>query len=70
MVRWSADHKGEIALAAFRALTRHDGRAQHPRKHNFRILLGSALPGVLKKALDVVRNEKRQALVNIICKKP
>ncbi len=29
-----------------------------------------ALPGVLKKALDVVRNEKRQALVNIICKKP
>jgi hypothetical protein len=30
----------------------------------------AALPGVLKKALDVVRNEKRQALVNIICKKP
>jgi acetolactate synthase-1/2/3 large subunit len=29
-----------------------------------------ALPGVLKKALDVVRNEKRQALVNVICKKP
>ena len=29
-----------------------------------------ALAGVLKKALDVVRNEKRQALVNIICKKP
>ena len=29
-----------------------------------------ALPGVLKKALGVVRNEKRQALVNIICKKP
>jgi acetolactate synthase-1/2/3 large subunit len=29
-----------------------------------------SLPGVLKKALDVVRNEKRQALVNIICKKP
>ncbi|HEU5189503.1 MAG TPA: thiamine pyrophosphate-requiring protein [Methylomirabilota bacterium] len=29
-----------------------------------------ALPGVLKKALDVVRNGKRQALVNIICKKP
>jgi acetolactate synthase I/II/III large subunit len=30
----------------------------------------AALPGVLKRALDVVRNEKRQALVNIICKKP
>jgi acetolactate synthase-1/2/3 large subunit len=30
----------------------------------------AALPDVLKKALDVVRNEKRQALVNIICKKP
>ena len=30
----------------------------------------AALPGVLKKALDVVRREKRQALVNIICKKP
>jgi acetolactate synthase I/II/III large subunit len=28
------------------------------------------LPRVLKQALDVVRNEKRQALVNIICKKP
>ena len=30
----------------------------------------AALPGVLKTALHVVRNEKRQALVNIICKKP
>ena len=28
------------------------------------------LPRVLKTALNVVRNEKRQALVNIICKKP
>jgi acetolactate synthase-1/2/3 large subunit len=30
----------------------------------------AALPGMIQKALKVVREEKRQALLNVICKKP
>jgi len=30
----------------------------------------AALPGALAKALKVVKEEKRQALLNVICKNP
>jgi acetolactate synthase I/II/III large subunit len=30
----------------------------------------SALPDALRRALKVVREERRQALLNVICKKP
>jgi acetolactate synthase-1/2/3 large subunit len=30
----------------------------------------AALPDMLQRALKVVRQEKRQALLNVICKKP
>ncbi|MEK7370103.1 MAG: thiamine pyrophosphate-dependent enzyme, partial [candidate division NC10 bacterium] len=38
--------------------------------HGERVEDPAALPGALARALRVVRDEKRQALVNVICKKP
>ncbi|MBI2525106.1 MAG: hypothetical protein HYV93_03905 [Candidatus Rokubacteria bacterium] len=38
--------------------------------HGERVEDPAALPAALARALGVVRDEKRQALVNVICKKP
>ncbi|OGK79846.1 MAG: hypothetical protein A2X50_15110 [Candidatus Rokubacteria bacterium GWF2_70_14] len=38
--------------------------------HGERVEDPAALPGALARGLRVVRDEKRQALVNVICKKP
>lgn len=38
--------------------------------HAERVEDPAQLPGALKRALSVVRDEKRQALLNVICKKP
>ncbi len=38
--------------------------------HSERVEDPAQLPGALKRALSVVRDEKRQALLNVICKKP
>ena len=38
--------------------------------HAERVEDPAALPGALARALKVVREEKRQALLNVICKKP
>ena len=38
--------------------------------HGERVEDPAALPGARARALRVVRDEKRQALVNVICKKP
>src|SRR5205814_1797684 len=40
------------------------------RGHAERVEDPAALPGALARALKVVREEKRQALLNVICKKP
>jgi len=38
--------------------------------HAERVEDPAALPAALERALRVVREEKRQALLNVICKKP
>jgi acetolactate synthase-1/2/3 large subunit len=38
--------------------------------HAERVEDPAALPDALARALKVVRDEKRQALLNVICKKP
>ena len=38
--------------------------------HGERVEDSAALPGALQRALHVVRHERRQALLNVICKKP
>jgi acetolactate synthase-1/2/3 large subunit len=38
--------------------------------HGERVENPGALPDALKRAMHIVKNEKRQALLNVICRKP
>jgi thiamine pyrophosphate-dependent acetolactate synthase large subunit-like protein len=62
-----AVRSGRMPLAWFDATARLDQVAAACGAHAERVASADALPGALGRALDVVRRERRQAMLDVLC---
>jgi acetolactate synthase-1/2/3 large subunit len=62
-----AVQSGRMPLAWFDATVRLDQVAAACGAHAERVASADALPGALERALDVVRRERRQAMLDVLC---
>jgi acetolactate synthase-1/2/3 large subunit len=62
-----AVQSGRMPLAWFDATARLDQVAAACGAHAERVTSADALPGALERALDVVRGERRQAMLDVLC---
>jgi len=60
---------GSIPLADLTPSPRYEEIVRAFDGHGERVERPEELPGALRRALDVVRKERRQALVNLVCRR-